>query len=122
MSRTNAHRPYRARFTRSRHPRERHDHRHGACDLPSVETWRQLLNQQRRHWLLRDRYRCSWELPPDELETLCGCALCTRQVERRQQRRRDRRAAARHLRDAVTSEHPHEPDGGPTPDGRTPDR
>jgi hypothetical protein len=98
MSRTWPHRPYRARFTPAHRPVEIHDHRGGACDLPSLELWRQLLGQERRGWLVHERYRCGWQLPQGELKTLCGCPVCTDQEGRRLLRRRSRRDAASQIR------------------------
>jgi hypothetical protein len=99
MSRTHAHRSYTARLVSSHRPVERHDHRHGHCDLVPFDQWRLLLLRDPPHRLHR-QYRCGWELSVDEQQGLCGCALCTGQLDRRRQRRRDRRDAKRSTRRA----------------------
>ena len=110
MSRTRSHQPYRARFNRQRRPRQVHDHREGPCDLPALEQWQQELKKERRAWLLHQRYRCSWQLPYEELATLCGCEVCTGQADRRIERRQTRRSAATEIRQELR-EHPQDPSG-----------
>jgi hypothetical protein len=101
LSRTDAHRPYRARIGQTRKLIEVHDHRDGPCDLPTRKVWQAELKADTRAWRTHARYRCGWQLPPDDLAGLCGCPQCTQTHERREQRRRLRRSTPGAIREAL---------------------
>jgi hypothetical protein len=103
VSRTDAHRPYRARLTGPPHAVELHDHRTGPCDLPTLAQWRHMLSSDRRHWLLYSTLRCTWTLSSEQ-QHLCGCAMCTGRFDRQQDRRRTRRQATRDIHDQLTED------------------
>lgn len=71
---------------------EYHDHRDGTCDLPEVpQVWRRGTGMPRTacHWWPSTEFYC------DRANT-CGCPLCTMQLQRKAERRRDRRSARRY--------------------------
>jgi hypothetical protein len=93
MARTYVHIPFRVkmRMPHFRHAfTEIHDHRFGPCDLTEPRPF------DRRH-------RCYTEFVCTGHNIHCGCKMCTGQVWRKQERRRERYAGRRECRDSSTS-------------------
>ena len=86
MSRTIAHQPPRVRLGDPALRIATHDHRNGTCDLPDPGG------------RTSGRTRCYWELDFRAAGPTCGCAMCTDQVWRRAERRRDRHRTREQLR------------------------
>lgn len=101
MSRTESHRPYRARLSQRHLLIQVHDHQDGPCDLPSLATWQAELKSDTRARVVHERYRCAWQIAPEELRGLCGCPQCTQKHERRTQRRRLRHSKPGEIRAAL---------------------
>lgn len=97
MSRTHAHAPEHTRYTAPEARTAIHDHRRGACDLPTPDQWARILRRGgfAAAW---STYRCRWQLRYHALPRLCGCAICTSADDRRAQRRAQRHATAQTLR------------------------
>ena len=85
MSRTDKTRPFWVRATDDHGCAEAcHDHRSGPCDLPPLGRWRRTVASG------ADRARrCRWE--PAWWKITCGCPMCTGQIWRRPDNRRERR-------------------------------
>jgi hypothetical protein len=88
MSRTHAHRPYYAWLAEPDVCRPTHDHRHGPCDLPSLDAY--LAATKAVRFSAFKRYRCHWDIDLSRVPPLCGCHLCTDHYYRLWERRRDR--------------------------------
>lgn len=97
MSRTDNHRPYRARILDKGSAVATHDHRSGECDLPDLDDW--------VHERVTERTHCGWEIPLSVLSEhpTCGCDMCTgsqyRKRERRRRRHNERRDIENRLRE-----------------------
>lgn len=75
-----------------------HDHRDGReCDLPEPD-YTSHVNHGGSNPPVRN---CYWTFQYNGKNLTCGCPMCTRQVERKEDRRRDRHAAKTSLREAV---------------------
>lgn len=86
MSRTLAHRPWRAWFDDPSNCVPVHDHRDGPCDLPTLADWFRWVN----HGDGEQPWRCGWDLRWERLPLLCGCRMCSGYYWNREDRRSDR--------------------------------
>ena len=93
MSHTDAHLPYWVRLLDPTRTVEEHDHSNNDCDLPDFASPWYLLPYSATH--------CHWEITrTDSCEhPCCGCHMCTNHIGRSIQRRKERYAARRIIKD-----------------------
>lgn len=100
MSRTLAHRPWRARFGDPSNCVPVHDHRDGPCDLPTLADWHDWVN----HCDGEQPWRCEWDLRWEGSPLLCGCRMCSGYYWNREDRRRDRHRSTTWLKTGAWTE------------------
>lgn len=81
-------------------PEAVHDHTNGReCDLPEPNYKSHISAEERNGHL----YSCYWNYQYNGKNFFCGCAMCTGQAERKEDRRRDRHETKVNLREVVKS-------------------